>query len=111
MQASTALVAAAALIVGIAVGYLVRRYWAAKQFAGEEQKIEEKIKKNLADAEAKAKEIVVEAKEKAASLLVDSQNDEKKRRKEIDALEAHLLKKEETLDKKVGGCRSRRKRS
>jgi ribonucrease Y len=101
MQASTALVAAATLIVGIAVGYLVRRYWAAKQFAGEELKIEEKIKKNLADAEAKAKEIVVEAKEKAASLLVDSQNEEKTRRKEVDALEVHLLKKEETLDKKA----------
>lgn len=110
MQASTALVAAAALIVGIAVGYLVRRYWAAKQFAGEEQKIEEKIKKNLADAEVKAKEIVVEAKEKAASLLVDSQNDEKTRRKEIDALEAHLLKKEETLDKKVADAEAESKR-
>lgn len=96
MQASTALIAAVCLLVGIAVGYLVRRYWAAKQFGT----VEEKIKKDLAEAEVKAKEIVVEAKEKAASLLVESKNEEKERRKEMDTLEAHLLRKEEALDKK-----------
>src|ERR1700722_7280664 len=96
MEASTALIAVAFLVIGAVAGYLVRRYWAAKQFGG----VEEKIKKDLAEAEVKAKEILVEAKDKAASLLVQANNDEKTRRKEIEALESHLLRKEETLDKK-----------
>ena len=90
------MIAVVALLIGVAAGYLVRRFWAAKQFGT----VEEKIKKDLADAEVKAKEIVVEAKEKAATLLVDSKNEEKERRKELDTLEAHLLRKEETLEKK-----------
>ena len=74
------------LVVGGAVGYLIRRYSGANK---------------LAEAETKAKEIVLEAKEKAASLLVELKNEEKDRRKEIDALEARVLHREETLDKKL----------
>ena len=96
MQGITVLMAVISLVVGAAVGYFARRSWAAKQFGS----VEEKIKKDLADAEAKAREIVVEAKDKAASLLVELKNEDKERRKEIDAHEAHLLRKEETLDKK-----------
>ena len=74
------------LVVGGAVGYLIRRYSGANK---------------LAEAETKAKEIVLEAKEKAASLLVELKNEEKDRRKEIDALESRVLHREETLDKKL----------
>jgi len=81
-----ALSAVVFLVVGGAVGYLARRYSGANK---------------LAEAETKAKEIVLEAKEKAASLLVELKNEEKDRRKEIDALEARVLHREETLDKKL----------
>ncbi|HUC01326.1 MAG TPA: ribonuclease Y [Candidatus Paceibacterota bacterium] len=81
-----AIVAVVCLAVGGAVGYLIRRYSGANK---------------LAEAETKAKEIVLEAKEKAASILVDLKNEEKDRRKEIDALEARVLHREETLDKKL----------
>lgn len=81
-----AIVAVVCLAVGGAVGYLVRRYSGANK---------------LAEAETKAKEIVLEAKEKSASILVDLKNEEKERRKEIDALEARVLHREETLDKKL----------
>jgi ribonuclease Y len=96
MQGITALIAVVFLLIGIAAGYFVRQYWAAKQFGG----VEEKIKKDLAEAEAKAREITVGAKEKAAAILLEGQNEEKSRRKEIETLEGHLLRKEETLDKK-----------
>jgi ribonuclease Y len=96
MQGFTAFIALAFLLIGVIVGYLVRQYWAAKQFGG----VEEKIKKDLAEAETKAKEILIDAKEKAASLLIEIKNDEKVRRKEIETLEAHVLRKEEMLDKK-----------
>jgi ribonuclease Y len=81
-----ALSAVVFLVVGGAVGYLVRRYSGANK---------------LAEAETKAKEIILEAKEKSASLLVELKNEEKDRRKEIDALEARVLHREETLDKKL----------
>lgn len=96
MQTSTAFIAAGFLLAGAAIGYLVRWFWASKKLGG----VEERIKKDVSEAETKAKEIVLEAKEKAASLLVELQNGDKERRKEIDALEARLLRKEETLDKK-----------
>ncbi len=81
-----ALSAVVFLAVGGVAGYLARRYSGANK---------------LAEAETKAKEIVLEAKEKAASLLVELKNEEKDRRKEIDALEARVLHREETLDKKL----------
>jgi len=90
------LIAAIFLLVGAAAGYFIRQYSAAKQLGG----IEEQIKKGVAEAETKSREIVLEAKDKAASLLVDIKNEEKDRRKEIEALEARLIRKEEALDKK-----------
>jgi ribonuclease Y len=96
MPATTALTAGIFLLVGIVGGYFARRYWAANRLGG----VEEKIKKDLAETEAKAKEIIIEAKDKAATILVDIKNDEKERRKELDAHEARLVKKEETLDRR-----------
>lgn len=102
METGTALIAAAFLLVGIAAGYLARRYWAASKLGD----IEEKIKHDLAGAETKAKEIVIEAKEKAASLLVDIKNEEKDRRKELEAAEGRLVRKEEALDKRTADLSS-----
>ncbi|MDE2018768.1 MAG: ribonuclease Y [Patescibacteria group bacterium] len=92
----TIVLAVVFLAIGAAAGYFARRYSAAKKFG----EVEERIKKQLSDAETKAKEIVVEAKEKSASILVDLKNEEKERRKEIDAHEQRLLNKEEQLDKR-----------
>jgi ribonucrease Y len=97
MGTTTALIAAVFLLIGVAAGYFARQYWANKKLGG----IEERIKKEVADAEMKAKEIIVEAKEKAASFLVESKDEDKERRKEIDALESRVLHREETLDKKL----------
>ncbi|HVM77086.1 MAG TPA: ribonuclease Y [Candidatus Paceibacterota bacterium] len=97
MDTTTFLVAVITLGVGAAVGYIARKVWAQKQLGG----VEEQIKKNLADAETRGKEIVLEAKEKAASLLVEWKNEEKDRRREIDEIEKRVLQREESLDKKL----------
>jgi ribonuclease Y len=86
MSTNIALIAGVFLVGGAVVGYLARRYSGAAK---------------LAEAETKAKEIILEAKEKSASFLVDLKNEEKDRRKEIDALESRVLHREETLDKKL----------
>jgi len=97
MQITIVLEDAVFLLVGIAAGYAVRRYLAASRLGD----AEEKIKKSVADAEIRAKEIIAEAKVKGASLLVEQKNEEKERRKELDAIEARVLKREETLDAKL----------
>jgi ribonucrease Y len=97
MSTTSLLVGLLSLCIGVGVGYAVRRYWASKKLGG----VEEQIKKDLADAETRAKEIVIEAKEKAASLLVELKNEEKERRKEIDAIETRVLQREESFDKKL----------
>ncbi len=43
----------------------------------------------------------MEAKDKAASLLVELKNEERDRKREIDSLESRLLRREENLDKKL----------
>lgn len=73
------------LVLGVAFGYLLRRFQALRA---------------RASAEASAKEILLQAKEKAASLLEEAKKEEEKRRDKIAGLESRLLEREESLDKK-----------
>ncbi len=93
----TALYIVAGLLVGFTIGYLVRRFIAAKQLGS----VEDRIRRSAEEAETKAKEIIIEAKEKAASISVETKNEERARRKEIEALESRLMGREESLDKKL----------
>jgi ribonuclease Y len=93
----TAFLAVVFLAVGIAVGYAARRYAVGKKLGA----VEEQVEKRLSDAETKAKEIVLDAKEKAAAFLTDAKNEERDRRKEIDALEARIVSREESIDKRA----------
>lgn len=92
------LAAGAALCAGFVAGYFIRRLWATKKLGS----LEAQLKGKVSSAEAQAKEIIIEAKEKAASLLIDAKNEERERRKEIEALESRLLSREELFDKKEG---------
>lgn len=85
-------------VVGIAIGYL-SRFWVAKRSQGS---LEQKTKKELEAANAQAKEALVAAKEKAASIIADAQKEERERREELRKMEERLVKKEDTLDKERG---------
>lgn len=89
------IIGAGALVVGLAGGYFLRLWFIAKKFSGLEQKAAERLNK----AETEAKELLVEAKEKAASFLSDIQKEERERKQEIRRLEDHILKKEEALQR------------
>jgi ribonuclease Y len=86
----------AGVLVGFGAGYFVRRYLVTKKVGS----LDEVLEKKISDAETKAKEIILEAKEKATSLVIEAKNEEKERRKEIEALEARVLSREESLDKR-----------
>ena len=94
----TALFAVVFLAVGIGAGYFGRRYLVGKKLGS----VEEQVEKRLAEAETKSKEIVLDAKEKAAAFLADTKNEERDRRKEFDAIETRLVSREELLDKRAG---------
>lgn len=94
----TLFLAAVAVFLGFVGGYLARRSLAISRLGS----VEEKAKRAIEDAEAKGKEIVLAAKEEAAKFLVEAKNEERARKKEIDALEARILAREESLDKRAG---------
>lgn len=91
--------------MGLGIGYLVRRFLAAK--AG--HLLEEQAKIKVYEAEARAKEIVLEAKEKAASFVADFKKEERDRVSQLSALENRLLRKEEMLDKRVNSLTDQEK--
>ena len=65
----TALLAVVFLAVGIGAGYAGRRYLVGKKLGS----VESLAEKRLAEAETKSKEIILDAKEKAAGFLVRNQ--------------------------------------
>ncbi|HTY39886.1 MAG TPA: ribonuclease Y [Candidatus Paceibacterota bacterium] len=99
MSTITLLLGAVSLGIGVVVGYFVRQARALRDVNSAEQK----AKSRLDNVEAEAKAIVLEAKEKAAAVLAEAQNEEKERKTKITALEERLIQREESLDKKLSG--------
>ena len=92
---------AAALVLGAAIGFLVRRFLAEKKIGSAETE----AKRILTDAEAKAealkKEKLLEAKEEIIARRNESEAEMKERRAEITRMERRLAQKEENLDQKA----------
>ena len=83
-----------ALLVGLALGYLVRHYRARHA----KDSLEQKSEKALREAELQAKKLVLESQEKSASILGEAQKEERERKIELRRLEERLQKKEDSLD-------------
>ncbi len=76
------------MLVGTVLGYLVRQLLSAKQASSVEQK---------------SKQIILEAQEKAAALLIEVKKEERERKMQADHFEERLRKKEEQLDQQTKG--------
>lgn len=76
----------AALIVGLAIGFIVRKSMAAKS----EQ-----------DIEAKQKEILLAAKAEALKLKEEVKREEEEKRRRLEEIEKNLMRREETLDRRA----------
>lgn len=83
--------------MGLAIGYFIRQFVAQKQASSAEQR----IKFSLEEAKTQAKELVLDAKEKAAKLLEEVKGEEKSRKLQLEKLEERILKKEESLEKQL----------
>jgi ribonuclease Y len=92
----TPLLAGGLAAVGLILGYLVRQFIASRQL----NSVEAKLREQLKAAKTQAEEIILAAKDRAATLLEDAQQEERSRKVQLDRLEERLLKKEDLLDKR-----------
>lgn len=83
-----------ALVVGLAIGYLIRKILATKSI----KNLEERSKKIINEAREKEKEILISAKDKALSMREEAEAETKEKQKRVDDLESSLRKREESLD-------------
>ncbi|MEW5899175.1 MAG: ribonuclease Y [Bacillota bacterium] len=93
----------AAVLVALAIGYLVRKYLAEAKIASAEaeaRKIREEAERL---AEARKREALLEAKEEVLKLRNEVERENRERRSELQRLERRLVQKEEALDRKIEG--------
>ena len=90
-------VAAGILVLGLALGYFLRRLIASRSA----DSVEQKLKIQSEEAKNQAQAILLEAKDKAAAALDEVKSEERNRKQQLDRLEERLLKKEEALEKQL----------
>ncbi len=88
------------LIVGVVVGYFIRRSIAEAKIAGARGTAEQILEDAKRDAEALKKEALLEAKDENHKLRTDIENELRERRNELQKQENRLMQKEENLDRK-----------
>lgn len=90
------------VLLGILTGYILRARWAENKA----KLLEREVAAGVEVAEARAKELLEEAREKATSLLVEVKREERERRRELAGLEKRLREREELLDRKFSAAES-----
>lgn len=94
-----------ALLVGAAVGYLVRQ-----QLAGQDLELAQSNADKLqAEASAKRNELLLEAKDDALKIRTAAEMEHRERRAELQRQERRLQQKDENLDRKLEGVERREK--
>jgi ribonucrease Y len=89
-----------ALIVGIVVGYLVRKSIAEAKISSAEELAKQIVEEGRRNAEAAKREALLEAKDENHRLRQDTENELRERRMEVKSQENRLLQREENLDRK-----------
>ena len=90
-----------ALLAGLSLGWIIRWLYARFQLTASEQRAERIKQDAIKEAEAKRKEILLEAKEKVIQERNQQEKETRERRAELQRLERRVVQKEDALDKKV----------
>jgi ribonuclease Y len=88
-------------LAGLTLGWTIRWLYARFQLTASEQRAERIKQDAIKEAEAKRKEILLEAKEKVIQERNQQERETRERRAELQRYERRVLQKEETLDKKT----------
>jgi ribonuclease Y len=90
------------MYVVLVVGGFFIGYWLRKQRASAKIKsAESKAEKILADVKSEKSKVLLTAQEKALKIIEDAKAEERKRRQEINSLQARLEKRETTFSQKL----------
>jgi len=100
MQPITIISILLGLIVGVVVGYLIRKSIAEAKIAGAKGSAEHILDDAKREADALKKEALLEAKDENHKLRTEMENDLRERRNELQKQENRLMQKEENLDRK-----------
>lgn len=95
------------ILLGLVVGYFVRKTIAEAKIAGARGAAEQILEDAKRDAEALKKEALLEAKDEIHTLRIDAEQEVRERRNELQKQENRLLQKEENLDRKHEGIDKR----
>jgi ribonucrease Y len=90
-----------ALVLGVAVGFVIRRAVARSQAESAEGRAQKVILEAEREAERLTREALVEAKDEIGALRRDTEEDVRTRRDEIKRQEERLTQKEQAVDRKV----------
>lgn len=90
-----------ALVVGIVLGYYIRKKTAEAKIASAEEAAAKIIEEAKRNAEARKKEAILEAKDEAHRIRLETERENRERRNELQRMERRLIQKEETLDRKA----------
>ena len=99
----TILIIIAALLVGILIGYVVRKKLAEARIKSAEEAAAKILIDAKKESETRKKEALLEAKEEIHRLRSEADRDNKERHNEIVRQEKRLQKKEEDIDRKLEG--------
>jgi ribonucrease Y len=100
MDALSIVLIVVAALVGLAAGFLIRKYVAEARIASAEQEAQKILQDAERQADTLKKEARVEVKDELHKLRLESENELKERRGELLQIEKRLLQREETLDEK-----------
>ena len=95
------LLSIAALLVGLAAGYFIRKMIAEAKISSAEAAAKKIIEDANHEANSMKREKQLEAKEEAHRLRNDLEKESRERRSELQRLERRLVQKEESLDRKI----------
>ncbi len=89
-----------ALIVGLFVGYLIRKSIAEAKISSAEELAKQIVEEGRKNAEAAKREALLEAKDENHRLRQETEEELRERRMEVKSQETRLLQREENLDRK-----------
>ncbi len=88
-------------VAGIVLGWIIRWFYARFQLSASEQKAERLRQDAIREAEAKKKEILLDAKDQLIRERQQQERENRERRAEVQKYEARVNKKEELVDKRA----------
>lgn len=97
----------AALLVGLACGYIARKMIAEAKISSAESAAKKILEEATHEANALKREKQLEAKEEAHRLRSDLEKESRERRSELQRMERRLLQKEESLDRKISNVETK----